>query len=115
MGTQLIMDCRKILRKFVKNLHVLDYITILPMSLKRMPESFNLTCNKGYSPHYLNTANNLDYVGSHPEHKYSGAEFMSGDDRAKFSSWYEGVKNKIFNNREELLAYYLDDFNVLRQ
>ena len=40
---------------------------------------------------------------------------MSGDERAQFSVWYEGVKDKIFNNREKLLAYCLDDVNVLRQ
>ena len=54
-------------------------------------------------------------MGSHPEPKYYGAEFMSGDKRAEFSAWYEGVKDKIFKNREELLAYCMDDVNVLRQ
>jgi len=43
------------------------------------------------------------------------AEFMTGDELAQYSARYEGVKNKIFNNREELLAYYMVDVNVLRQ
>ena len=42
------------------------------MSLKSMPKSVDLTCKKGYYPHYFNTANNLDYVGSHPEPNYYG-------------------------------------------
>ena len=40
---------------------------------------------------------------------------MTGDELAQYSARYEGVKNKIFNNREELLAYYMVDVNVLRQ
>ena len=29
--------------------------------------------------------------------------------------WYGGQKGKIFRNKEELLAYCMDDVNVLRQ
>ena len=101
----LIMDGTKILSMVVENLHFWDSLNYLPMSLKRMPKSFVLTCKKGYYPHFFNTANNLDYVGPHPEPKFCGADFMSGDERAQFSAWYEAVKDKIFNNREELLAY----------
>ena len=32
-----------------------------------------------------------------------------------FLEWYGGQKNKIFRNKEELLAYCMDDVNVLRQ
>jgi len=40
---------------------------------------------------------------------------LSGDDRALFLAWYEEQKDKIFHNKEELLAYCMDDVNVLRQ
>jgi len=70
---------------------------------------------EGYYPHFFNTANNFDYVGYHPEPNFYGASFMSSDERTQFSSWYEGVKDKILKNREELLAYCMDDVNVLRQ
>jgi len=40
---------------------------------------------------------------------------MSGDERAQFLEWYGGQKDKIFRNKEELLAYCMDDVNVLRQ
>ena len=85
------------------------------MNLKTMHNYFDLTCKKGYYPQFINTANNLNYVGSHREPKYYWLDFMSGDLRAQFSAWYEGVKDKIFNNREELLAYWIDDINVLMQ
>jgi len=109
------MDGSKILCVVVENLHFLDSNNYLPMSLKSMPKSFHLTCKKVYYPHFFNTANNLDYVGSHPETNFYGADFMSGVERTQFSAWYEWVKDKIFNNREELLAYCIDDVNVLRQ
>ena len=46
------------------------------MSLKSLPKSFELTCKKGYYPHFFNTANNLDYVGPYPEPKYYGVDFV---------------------------------------
>jgi len=98
------MDDRKILSKIVENLLFLDSLNYLPMRLNRMPKSFDLTCKKGYYPQFFNTAKYLDYVGSHPELKFYGSDFMSGDDRTQFTSRYVGVKDKIFNNKEELLV-----------
>jgi hypothetical protein len=40
---------------------------------------------------------------------------LSGDEGAQFLEWYEEQKNKIFRNKEELLAYRMDDVNILRQ
>jgi len=40
---------------------------------------------------------------------------MSGDERAHFWNGMEGKKTKIFRNKEELMAYCMDDVNVLRQ
>jgi hypothetical protein len=85
------------------------------MSRKRLLKSFYLTCKKGYYHHFFNTANNFDYVLSQPEPKYNGADFMPSDNRVQFSALYAGVKDKIFNNKEELLAYCMDYVNVLRQ
>jgi len=93
------MDGSKILSMVVENLHFLDSLNYLPMSLKSMPKSFDLTCKKGFSPHFFNSANNLDYMGSNHEHKFCAADFMSGDERNQYSAWYEGVKDKSFKNR----------------
>ena len=39
---------------------------------------------------------------------------MSKEERARFLEWYDTAKNNIFDNKKELLAYCLDDVNVLR-
>ena len=52
-------------------------------------------------------------MGSYPEPKYYGADFLSGDYRNQFLAWYEEQKDKMFHNKEELLAYCIDDVNVL--
>ena len=81
---QLIIDGTKILSMILENLHFLDSLNCLPMSLKSMPKSFDLKCKKGYYPHFFNTSNNLDYVGPYPEPKFHGADYMLGDERAQF-------------------------------
>jgi len=57
------MDGSKILSMVVENLHFLDSLNYLPMSLKSMPKSFDLTCKKGYYPQFFNKASNQSYVG----------------------------------------------------
>jgi len=60
-------------------------------------------------------AENLDYVGPYPEPKFCGADYMSGDERARFLEWYEEQTDKTFCNKQELLAYCIYDVSVLRQ
>ena len=40
---------------------------------------------------------------------------MSADDWAQFLARHEQQKDKILHNKEELLAYCIDDVSVLRQ
>ena len=40
---------------------------------------------------------------------------MSGDGQAQILEWYEEQKDKSFCNKQEILAYCMDDVNVLRQ
>ena len=35
-----------------------------------MLKSFDLTCKKGYYPHFFNTVKNFDYVGPYTEPKF---------------------------------------------
>jgi hypothetical protein len=80
-----------------------------------MPTSFDLTCKKGYYPHIFNTASNLNYEGPYPEPLLNGADSTSVDERAQFLEWYEVQRGNLFRNKDELLAYCVDDGNVLRQ
>jgi len=86
---QLIFDGTNIPSMVVENMHFLDSLNFLHTGLKSMPKSFDLSCKKGYYPHFFNTAENLDYVGPYPEPKYYGADYMSCDERARFLEWYE--------------------------
>jgi hypothetical protein len=109
------MDGSKILSMVVENFHFRDSLNYLPMSLKSMPKSFDLTCRKGYYSHFLNTASNVNYVGPYLDPEFYGADFMSADERAQFLEWHQEQACKKFSNKEELLAYCVDDVNVLRQ
>jgi len=89
------MDGSKILSMVVDKFHYLDSLNYLPMSLKSIPKSFDLTC-KGYYPHFFNTASNLNYVGPYPEPEFYGADSMSAGERAQFMQWHHEQKGVIF-------------------
>jgi hypothetical protein len=40
---------------------------------------------------------------------------MSVDERDPFLVWYQEQTGKVFCNKDELLAYFMEDVNVLRQ
>jgi len=50
---QMIMDGTKILSMISRICTFLDFLNFLPMSLKSMHKSFDLTCKKGYYTHFL--------------------------------------------------------------
>jgi len=70
------MDDSKILSMVVENFHFLDSLNYLPVNLKSMSKSFNLTCKKGYYPHFFNTTSNLNYVGPYHEPEFYGVDCL---------------------------------------
>ena len=52
-------------------------------------------------------------MGPYPDPEFYGAD--SADERTQFMQWHEEQKVKLFSNKDELLAYSMDDVNVLRQ
>jgi len=108
---KLIMDGSKILSMVVENLHFVDSLNYLPVSLKSMPKSFDLTYKKRYYPHFFNTVRNLNS----PEPDFYGTGFISVDERSQFMQWHQEQKGKLFSTKNELLAYCMDDVNVLWQ
>jgi len=84
MDTQIYNGRSQILSMVIENHHFLDSFNFLPTSLKSMPKSFDITCKKGYYPHYLNTVKKLDYLVPYPETKLHGADYMSDDERGQY-------------------------------
>jgi hypothetical protein len=95
--------------------HLIFLDSFNPCSLRKLPEAFGLQVSKSWYPHYVNTAENLDYVGSIPDITYYGASEMSKAERRDFLEWYEGQKAEVFNNRHVLESYCQDDVTVLLQ
>jgi hypothetical protein len=85
------------------------------MALRKLPEAFGLSVKKLWYPHYFNTKNNLDYVGSMPGIEYFGADEMGESERREFLSCYAEQKDEVFDNRYALEEYCQDDVTVLRE
>ena len=65
-----------------------------------MANSFDLTCKKGYYPQIFNTAKNLVCVGPYPTPKYSGADYMSGNESAQFLNGTRSKKTTFYTIRK---------------
>jgi hypothetical protein len=98
----------------MEHLKFIDSICFLPFPLRKLSAAFGLTASKSWYPHYFNTTENLDYVGHLPALKYYGVEEMGVSELAEFFAWYEEQKSmaEVFNNRQTLEAYCLDDVTV---
>ena len=69
-GTEMVAsidNARYQLLACLEKLHFLDSLNFMPMSLKIMLKSFDLTCKRGYYPNFFNTSKNLDYVALIPD------------------------------------------------
>lgn len=66
-------------------------------------------------PHYFNTTQNLNYIGTIPDVSYYGVDMMSEAEGTEFLEWYAGQRSVIFDNRRVLESYCQDDVTALRQ
>jgi len=82
----LMIMCMKL-----EHLFFLDNVSF-PCPLRKLPEAFGLTSSKSWYPYYVNTEENLDYVGPIPDVSYYGVNEMSEAERREFLVWYEGQK-----------------------
>jgi hypothetical protein len=112
---ELIMNGLKIMCMKMEHLVFLDSISFIPCSLRKLSEAFGLQVTKSWYPHYFNTEENLDYIGTIPDIAYYGASAMSECERRDFLEWYKGQKAEVFDNRRVLESYCQDDVTVLRQ
>jgi hypothetical protein len=93
----------------------IDSVSYFPMPLRKLPKAFGLSVTKSWYPHYFNTNTNLNYVGPIPDVSYYGVDEMGISGRGEFMTWYDGQKNKVFDNKLVLEKYCQDDVTVLRQ
>ena len=54
----------KIMCMKMEQIVFLDSVFFLPCPLRKLPGSFGLTASKSWYPHYVNTEENLEYIGS---------------------------------------------------
>jgi hypothetical protein len=67
---------------------------------------------KGYFPHFFNTAQNQNYVGPYPAAEYYD---MSIANRRAFFAWFEQKKDKVFDFKKKFLDYSISDVDILRR
>ena len=72
---------------------------------------------KGYFPHYFNTPENQDCIGTIPDKQYYAPDQMSPGDRNKFLKWYQDRLDEdfVFDFKKELKDYCKSDVDILRR
>lgn len=112
--TEIINQGAKIMSLTHKNVHVIDSFCFLPMSLAAFSSTFNITeVKKGYFPHFFNTLDNQNYIGTYPEAQFYGEKYMIEEKRKTFFEWYNKVKDSVFDFQRELFDYCESDVDLL--
>ena len=103
----------------------IDSLNFFNEPLGNLPKTYNIQFSqKGYFPHAFNTKANENYNGSIPDIQYYHPEYtkiINHKGKLDFTNhnsliqWHtEQVKNKVvFNLKDELLKYCIDDCKVL--
>ena len=66
----------KIISMEMEDLVCLESVFFLPCALLKLPEAFGLQATKSWYPHYFNTEEYLDYVGTMADISYYGVDEM---------------------------------------
>ena len=96
---ELIRSGLKIMCIKMEHLVLLDNVSLLPFTLRKLPETFGLSASKSWYPHYFNTEENLNYVGTIPNISFYGVDEMREDERKEFLVWYESQRYDTSWNR----------------
>ncbi|XP_049332872.1 uncharacterized protein LOC125801098 isoform X1 [Astyanax mexicanus] len=93
----------------------IDSLSFLPMKLSAIPKAMGFTAEKkGYFPHFWNTQKNQNYVGPYPHPEFYGVDSMMSKERDEFFEWYKTLDGKVFDFKQELVAYCQNDVRILR-
>lgn len=118
---KIILNGHKILKIiFNRFITFIDSYSIIPIGLAKFPSAFGF-CNmtKFDYPIYFNTFENYDYIGPIPDKKYYTIIKTSTNPKQlqAFHEWHSKLQetNYIFNNREELIKYCVNDVELLRR
>jgi hypothetical protein len=111
----LILNGSKIMSMRMEHLLFIDSVSFLPMSLRKLPEAFQLSARKSWYPYFFNTRENLNYVGHIPDIALYGVDAMSVSESQEFMPWYEKQKDQVFDKRRSLEDYCQVDLTVLRE
>ena len=98
-------------RKF--KLRFVDTYKFFLSPLADRSKTYGIDTVKGYCPHHFNLPENQNYVGRYPSIEYYGPKNMSPDKVAEFNKWYSGVKNDVFDFKNEFKKYCLADVELL--
>lgn len=113
-----IVNGAKILCMEVKGVKFIDSMAFLPMPLSGFVKAFGLKeLKKGFFPHFFNTRNNQDYVGTIPPKNFYDPQGMSPERKKDFESWHSARRNEgyIFDFRKEIIAYCKSDVRLLKE
>jgi hypothetical protein len=84
---ELILSGFKIISTKMQHIYFLDFVSYLPMPLRKLPEAFGFSSTKSWFPHYFDTKANLNYVGPRPDITYFGDDEIGEGERKDFTSW----------------------------
>ena len=93
----------------------IDIIRFLHFPLRKVSTVFGLRAAKRLFPHYFNTEENLNFVGSIPDTSYYGIDEMRVVERVAFLVWYGSGRSVLFDKRNVVGTYCKDDVTLLRQ
>ena len=99
-----------------RSIKIIDSYSFIPLPLSGFAKTFGLKeLKKGFFPHLFNTPDNQNYIGLYPEVNFYQPDLFSPSKRDEFYKWYETVKNKEFNFKQEFLDYCISDVNLLTE
>jgi hypothetical protein len=83
------------------NMKFVDSLSLIPIALKRFPDTFGLTeLKKGYFPYFFNKIANMKYKGPLPSKKHFNYNRLKTKDRQEFLKWYNEEKDKYIKNED---------------
>ena len=60
----------------MERLVFLDSVSFIPCAVRKLPQALGMQAIPSWYPHYINTEENLDYIGPMPDISYYGVDEM---------------------------------------